>query len=177
MNDFIEFCGDAFLSAGTALSLDPSLLKSVDDISYEQANAWIKDELSTINKECKEELQYRIDRSLELVNDIHMSSCWPIATNAHLHLICVLSQLNGDQTTSNSGANDMSLVDASQWAEDEVEYRLNFDIFEIADHIAKLADKLRDQQLCEQFPNSAFAYRKLIANLSVVLHEQRGLLH
>lgn len=177
MNEHIALRADTFSAADSALSLNPSLLKSVDDISYEQANTWINTELSNINTECQDELQQKIKHSFELVNNVHMSSYWPIATTAHMHLICILSELIDAPIASGCDEEVMTLETANYWADGEVDKYRDRDASAIAERIAKSAEKLKQKNLCERFPFSAFAYRKLIVDLSIILHDKRGQLH
>lgn len=165
-----------------ALDLDSSLSGvHISDISYAEAGEWVIDQIGKLDQSDAVALRARIERSTSLLEDIKAISLWPVAAHAHMQLIHqlkhVLDEITIDENAFNHAVGDMPLTSAARWADEQVMSVDLRDPFAIADRIAKAAEKLASRESCQKWPGSAYAHRKVVADLTVFLRRTRGTVH
>lgn len=175
----MEFGTDPSQHARTALKLDSSLAgQGIHDITYAEAGVWVVEEISALNLGDADAIRSRIAVALETISDNKACALWPISAHAHMQVIHQLEHLLIDtDMPADDGQADMAFSMAAKWAEAEVMAVDLEDPHSIADRIAVSARKLEDKENCRQWPGSAYAHRKVVADLTVFLKRTRGTVH
>jgi len=160
-----------------SLLLDSSLAaQGIRDITFAEAGRWVVDEIEVLDLADAGAIRARIDESSRRLEDVTACAVWPVSAHAHMQLIHQLNGLLPEGAGFVDGA-DMALSAAARWADDEVMKVDLRDPFAIADRIAVAADKLSSTENCRQWPGSAMAHRKVVTDLTLLLHRSRGTVH
>ncbi|MCS4088718.1 hypothetical protein [Rhizobium sp. BK176] len=162
-----------------ALLLDSAIAgKGIGDISYADAGRWVIEEIEILDLADERSIRARICASEDLLSDLKACATWPVAAHAHMQLVHQLKHLLVDEMVAADDPDaDMAFSTAASWADDEV-MKVNLkDPYAIADRIAVAAGKLGSQEMCRQWPGSAYAHRKVVTDLTVFLQRTRGTLH
>jgi hypothetical protein len=154
-------------------SIDPS---SIDDITFAIAGQWAATEITAVDLADETAIRERMEKSARLLEDLTACARWPIAAHAHMQVVHQLSGFLMSELVRGEDE-DMSIDHAMEWAAEEVLKVDLRDPWAIADRLAEVADKLSCSEACRQHPGSAFGYRVLMSELSVMLARTGRKLH